>query len=78
LKWTILLEKFFPIVASMAPQAHMNADRLVNKFAMPQVEYVVKETSEARTPFWKEYVGIEAEPGKNQKPKPPKILSLEG
>jgi hypothetical protein len=78
LRWTILLEKFFPIVASMSPQAHLNADRLVNKVAMPQVEYIVRETSEARTPFWREYVGIEAEPGKNQRPKLPRILSFEG
>jgi len=77
LRWTILLEKFFPIVASMAPQAHMNADRLVNKFAMPQVEYVVKETNEARTPFWREYVGIEEESRKNQRPKLPRIFSFE-
>jgi hypothetical protein len=78
LKWTILLEKFFPIIASMAPQAHMNADRLVDKFTMPQIEYLVKETNEARTPFWKEYVGIEETSNKTQKPKPPRIFSVEG
>jgi hypothetical protein len=78
LRWTILLEKFFPIVASMSPQAHMNADRLVNKFSMPQVEYLIRETNEARKPFWREYVGIEAEPRKTQRPKLPRIFSFEG
>jgi hypothetical protein len=78
LRWTILLEKFFPIVASMSPQAHLNADRLVNKVAMPQIEYLVKETNEARTPFWRQYTGIEETSSKTQKSKPPRILNLEG
>jgi hypothetical protein len=78
LRWTILLEKFFPIIASMAPQAHLNADRLVNKVAMPEVEYLIRETNEARTPFWREYVGIEKPESNAKKPKPPRILNLEG
>jgi hypothetical protein len=78
LRWTILLEKFFPVIASMSPQAHLNADRLVNKVAMPEVEYHIMETAQTRMPFWREYVGIEEAPNKTQRPKLPKILSLEG
>jgi hypothetical protein len=78
LRWTILLEKFFPVIASMAPQAHLNADRLVNKVAMPEVEYHITETSEMRKPFWKEYVGIEETSSKTQKLKLPRIFSVEG
>jgi len=78
LRWTILLEKFFPVVASMSPQAHLNADRLVNKVAMPQVEYLIRETNEARTPFWHQYVGVEKPESNAKKPKPPRIFSFEG
>jgi hypothetical protein len=62
----------------MSPQAHLNADRLVNKVAMPEVEYHITETSEMRKPFWREYVGIEEEPRKTQRLKPPKIFTFEG
>ena len=71
-RWTILLEKFFPLVVSTSEGAHAKADRLISKVAMPEMKYTITETNEMRTPFWHQYVGVERA-GEPRRPKPPKI-----